>query len=126
MPFPESPRVVFQQNPIEQVVCQLRFPTILDIAATEPAVFQERIRNAYPLYERQEASALPREVAGLASSLSVSVPQDVTHNFATEDGQRTIALNRDFIAISERHYRQWEDFLTEFVRAQQAFEAIYR
>jgi len=33
------------------VVCQLRFPRILKINEKQPADFQERIRDKYPLYQ---------------------------------------------------------------------------
>ena len=54
MPFPESERVVFRRNTLAEVICQLRFPPILEIAAKDPAAFQEQIRAEYPLYQRNQ------------------------------------------------------------------------
>jgi uncharacterized protein (TIGR04255 family) len=46
MTFPEdSPRVIYGRNPLEQVICQIRFPTILKIDTELPAAFQEQIRS---------------------------------------------------------------------------------
>src|ERR1051325_695098 len=101
MPFPERPRAIFEQNPIAKVICQLRFPPILEISTTQPAEFQKRLRADYPLYGRQEAMGLPKEIAPLVSGIPLSVPQAILHNFSTADSKRTIALNSDFLALSE-------------------------
>jgi hypothetical protein len=41
--FPPSSRVVYRRAPLIEVVCQLRFPTLLSIESKPPADFQERI-----------------------------------------------------------------------------------
>src|SRR5690349_8063160 len=53
MPFPESPRVIYNHNPLESVVAQLRFPIILAVETDAPAGFQNRIRAEYPLFGEQ-------------------------------------------------------------------------
>jgi uncharacterized protein (TIGR04255 family) len=126
MPFPESPRVVFEQNPIAEVICQLRFPSILEVSASEPAAFQAKLRAEYPLYERQDASAVPKEIADLLAAVPFKAPHDVTHRFSTEDSKRTVALNRDFLAVSESHYIEWDLFSREVERAKAALEDIYQ
>src|SRR6266852_706318 len=47
-PFPEFTRVIYQRNPLVEVVCQLRFSPILRIDTDPPAEFQDRIRSAFP------------------------------------------------------------------------------
>ena len=54
MAFPPSDRVVFEENTIEEVICQLRFPPILAIVSDVPAAFQERVREKYPLYKQED------------------------------------------------------------------------
>ena len=48
MPFPEAKRIIYRKNPLDQVICQLRFPPILKIDAEVPAKFQDRIRGDFP------------------------------------------------------------------------------
>ena len=50
--FSECERVNYAKAQLAEVICQLRFPTILRIGASEPAEFQERIREDYPRYSR--------------------------------------------------------------------------
>lgn len=50
MPIPSSERIVFQRHPIREVICQLRYPTILRLKTEPPAEFQERVQADYPEY----------------------------------------------------------------------------
>jgi uncharacterized protein (TIGR04255 family) len=126
-PFPSSPRVVYGRNPLVEVICQLRFPTILEIAAKEPADFQERVRESYPLYKGPEAGVVPRELAEVLSRLPIQMTaEDNSHKFAAAESERLITLARDFVAVTEKKYRRWEQFRDEIVRAKDALEEIYR
>lgn len=126
MPFPQSDRLLFQKNPLAEVVCQLRFPPILSIASAEPASFQDKIRDEYPLYERTEEIRIPQEIESLVRNLPVQLASGINHKFATADNQRTISLTRDFIAYSDLNYKRWEDFHARLIRAVNALEAIYK
>ena len=53
--FSQEERCIYGNNQLMEVICQLRFPTILSIDAKEPADFQDAIRDVFPQYEvRQE------------------------------------------------------------------------
>lgn len=129
MPFPHSKRVVYKTNPIVQVVCQLRFPTILAINAEPPARFQEQVRKDYPLYEKEDPMpGLPTEIAGLLSQLPLSmVPGTPIHKFLTPDSKRFISLANEWVALTEGQssYTRWEGFAAEVKRAQEALEKVY-
>jgi uncharacterized protein (TIGR04255 family) len=124
--FPESDRIDFRQNPLVEVICQLRFPTILTIASELPAAFQEQVREAYPVYERDPTSlSVPAPIANLISEFSMGGAELVVHRFISDDGNTTIALSKDFIAVSQLDYTDWQRFRAEVDRAKRALEAIY-
>lgn len=129
MPFPESKRVVFRENPLKGVICQLRFPTILKIGVEPPARFQDKIRSSYPLYSREDTfQNLPKEIANILEQLRIPLPfqtQAPTHKFATEDEFRFISLNPEFIAVTENRYQRWEHFRAEIERAKMTVEEEY-
>lgn len=130
MLFPESPRVVYQNNPLEEVLCQLRFPAILQISTVDPAGFQNRIRDRYPLYTRQEEvgfpKEIPKEIAEVLAHLPFPKPsEDIIHKFLIDDSSRLISLTRGFLAITDRKYRRWEDFSAEVLLAMSALEEEY-
>jgi uncharacterized protein (TIGR04255 family) len=131
MPFPETPRVVYQNNPLEEVVCQLRFPEILQISTVDPAGFQNMIRDRYPLYARQEEAGLPKGLPKVVADIFTHIPlpkpgEDIVHKFLVEDSSRFISLARGFLAVTERNYTRWESFSEEVARAMDALEQEYR
>lgn len=128
-PFPSSPRVVYAQNPLIEVLCQLRFPTILQISADEPAKFQNDLRPEYPLYELINPlglpSNLPPQVAQILGQFGQNTPS--VHTFSMAEREFSVSLASDFIAVAaaEAQYRSWEQFTTELRRAKQSLEAHY-
>ena len=129
MPIPDSPREIYNHNPLKEVLVQLRFPTILRVESETPAQFQNKIRREYPLYEEASSnSGLPKEISDVLNALSIPIlpkqtPQN--HNFITEDRSRFISLNQDFLAVTEKKYTQWECFRNEIILAEEAFRNIY-
>lgn len=128
MSFPESKRIVFAENPLVEVICQLSFPSILAIAAEAPVAFQEAIRAEYPQYSRVDGIGnYPPEIANIIAALPVPVPLDsVTHRFASADGTTTVSLGREFVAVATNSYTEWHGLRREIERAKAALEEIYR
>ena len=42
--FSNEERMIYAKRQLVEVICQLRFPEILSIDASEPAAFQDRIQ----------------------------------------------------------------------------------
>lgn len=127
MPFPESDREIYERNPLKEVICQFRFPTILQITAEIPTAFQNEIRKEYPIYTEQppEISA-PPEIASLIKSLPIPKGiQQPVHKFSNEDETRFISLNQGFLGFSDRDYRRWESFKDSVQAAEEAFRLVY-
>ena len=108
MVFPESPRVIYRDNPLEEVVCQVRFPAILKITET-PIDFQERIRDRFPLLEQRPAIDLPPDIPSEMAKIMASRIGNVAH-FLSRDKVWDAALYRDFLALSCKTYVKWEEF----------------
>jgi uncharacterized protein (TIGR04255 family) len=129
MGFPEAPRVFYENNPLDEVVCQLRFPPILKIETEIPSAFQERIRTTFPFYESKSLSpVLAGLPADLASTLFKRFPlgkSQLAHEFTSADKQWTLSLTRDFIALTCRQYRNWEDFKAHLQPALQSLLDLY-
>jgi uncharacterized protein (TIGR04255 family) len=129
MPFPSTPRVIYRNNPLAEVICQLRFPPILQISSEEPAQFQGLIRADYPLYEVEGLDAgLPKEFSELLGGIPFPKIADAgsTHKFLAEDRSRLISLTREFVAATDTKYRRWEVFREEIARAKRAVESTYK
>ena len=59
MLFSDRPRTHYEKPLAHEVICQLRFPSILTINSVEPADFQEAIRPEFPPYARRQDAAPP-------------------------------------------------------------------
>ncbi len=126
MPFPASDRVVYERNPLEQVICQLRFPSILKIASQEPSEFQDLVREKYPLYEHTPSGPdLPEQFRDVVSKLGVDFGGEGKHEFRSENEEQTIALTKDFLALTDSAYKRWEQFVNEMNATKSAFETVY-
>ena len=132
MPFPSSQREIYAVNPLNEVVCQIRYPAVLEISATSPAQFQNAIRDTYPWYEEQKSSGglpsvgLPKEVADFLATMPFPpIGQSLEHHFSAEDRSRSISLTQEFIAVIEHQYTKWEDFQKEVQLAELVLRDTY-
>ena len=131
MLFPDTQRVEYTNNPLDEVICQIRFPSILKIGATPPSEFQDRIRTLFPLYEEQDDGGIPvpQQVKDILSGAGLEgmFPTQTSrlHRFLSEDELRSVSLQTNFLAFTVKDYRRWQDFRErlEFVESQ--FRCIY-
>lgn len=132
MPFPAKNRVVFGKNPLDQVICQIRFPPILKIDTEVPADFQERIRQEFPEFSEKIEINLDLthdKNSPISSEMIpkvVKAPGTKNYEFSSEDNIWKINLTRNFVALSTSHYERWELFKGKLVPAFQALQDIYK
>ena len=118
MLFSDHPRTIYQNAPAHEVICQLRFPTILSINNTEPAGFQEEIRDTFPQYARRQDAPPP--------GAGPDQKPVTNYHFLSEDGRWKLNLTQDFIALSTLRYPGWEEFAHYLDRPLAAFIRLYR
>lgn len=130
--FPETPRAEYENNPLEEVICQIKFPSILKIGTTRPADFQDQIRHLFPIYEEQSDGGMPipaelRGMLGDSGLENLLPPQTQRHyRFSTDDELRSVALQTDFIALSSKNYKNWVDFREQLELVEHEFRSLYR
>jgi uncharacterized protein (TIGR04255 family) len=123
--FPSSPRVIYHNCPLVEVICQLRFPPVLRIETAPPAELQERVRSVFPLFESARAGELPPlppPIAQLMGQKGIAT----AYSFLTEDRSMTLSLSRESIALSTGTYSRWEDFRQRLQEPLRSFIEIYR
>ena len=127
MLFSDRPRSHYPNAPIHEVICQLRFPTILTINTVEPADFQEAIREAFPQYARRQ-DVTPPKVSGLGgpNPKVEQQPPVANYHFLSADGKWKLNLTKDFIALSTLRYTGWEDFAHHLDKPLAAFIKLYK
>ena len=115
--LPEKKReFVYEKNPLVEVICQLRFPTILSIETAQPAEFQDAIRENFPRY--------------MVNTERIPTPQGLSevknHAFISADGRYKINISKDFISISTMAYTDWRTFADKFDEPLGHFISIYK
>ena len=127
MLFSDRPRSHYSNSQLREVICQLRFPTILTINNVEPADFQEMIRNEFPQYFRREESPAPK-ISGYGTPNARLEPQSsiTNYHFVSADGLWKLNLTRDFISLATLKYSDWETFARYLDRPLAAFIQLYK
>lgn len=117
MPMSDNKRkFVYEKNTLVEVICQLRFPTILSIETSQPAEFQDAIREEFPRY--------------VVNTERIPSPQGVTevknHAFISADGRYKINISQNFVSISTMTYTDWQSFAEKLDEPLSHFISIYK
>ncbi len=126
MAFPDAERVFYQKNPLAEVICQIRFPSILKIDTESPTEFQEEIRRRFPYYKMKATLKFPDELAKLVVKEVPLPPGGTAHEFTSKDKNWSLSLTRGFLAIVCREYSQWEDFKDWLQEPLEIFLQLYK
>ncbi len=123
----DYPAPHFERNQLVEVICQLRFPTILSIDAREPADFQESIRSMFPRYAVRKEQLPPKLIgAGTPNAKLESISPINNYHFVSMDGRWKLNLTKNFIALSTVTYPGWEKFAGQFDLPLAEFIRIYQ
>lgn len=132
MPFKEVERVKFKNNSLTNVICQLRFPTILEIEKEVPSNFQNLIAGRF--FDVNIALDMPEPVdmrfdVGQQISFGVSLNrvQQPRKNycFYSSDSNYVVNLTRNFLSLSTQNYDRWENFREVMKYVLDAFVKVY-
>ena len=126
MQFPDSPRVLYNKNPLMGVTCQFNFSPILQIDTEIPAAFQERIRHQYPVLQETRGVPLPPELVSVVGAQVAF--GNATYQFRDDTPERavwTVSLTRYALSFSTSKYNQWEEFRERLTLPLQAFVELY-
>ena len=123
--FPHKDEIPLSSPPLTEVVCQVRFPPILQIAQDLPGAFQEGIRRRFPQLEVEQGVEIvaPRLLEG-GEPLARTKPR--VFRFKSEDEQANVSLAVDFYALSYNQYRHWSDFAADLQLVQETMMDVYK
>ena len=124
--FSQEPRCRYHNNPLGEVICQLRFPQILAISANLPVEFQEAIRSHFPRYSVQTEPVPPKLIGTPGNFTIQNQPGIQNYQFLSEDGVWRVNLTSSFISLACTRYRSWEEFAGMLDHPLAAFIRIYK
>jgi len=120
MRFPDVPRVIYGENPLSEVVCQVRFPRLLLLDERVPVAFQKEVGDSFPNVETRETSNVVVSGGGIPLP---NIDRRIIYDFKSQSGDFVVSLCSDFIAFRSTEYRRWEDF---FAQVKLGVESLYR
>ncbi len=124
--FFDRDRYLYRKAQLIEVICQLRFPTILSISAREPVDFQEAIRRDFPQYQRLMEQPKPR-LSGGSGNYRVEEAQPITnYQFISADGKWKVNLTNSFVSLATHAYTTWEDMAAKLDLVLAQFIPIYQ
>lgn len=124
--FSDENRCLYRRNPLAEVICQLRFPTILTIESKIPAEFQDAIRDEFPQFQRRQERPAPK-LTGAPGKFSLEdQPALTNYQFASADGVWRVNLTSGFLSLTCSRYTCWEDFAKKLDKPLAAFIRIYK
>lgn len=121
--FPQQEDVRLQRAPLEEVICQVRFPPVLRIASEQPSAFQEWVRERFPQLEVEQGMVMRMEPLG--TSPPSAKPEPRIFRFKSPDGHTVVSLALNFYALSTTFYTHWRDFLELLQLVNQAACEVY-
>jgi uncharacterized protein (TIGR04255 family) len=120
--FPAVEDVHLENAPVREVICQVRFPTILRITREEPVEFQERIRKRFPVLEAERQVVI--ETEGMKPGGRAKFPPTV-FRFHNRNRTQSVSLAPDFYALSVTDYKHWTDFSACLDHIARAAQEVY-
>ena len=113
------PARIFERNPLQVVVAQVRFHPILRVAQTV-VDFQERVRHSFPTYQQQQVQTVePKGPAGFQVKLE---PQFV---FSDPRALATLYLSNTSLTLESRQHRDRAAFHARMASALDAFLTVH-
>jgi uncharacterized protein (TIGR04255 family) len=122
--FPSVPEIKLKNAPVREVICQVKFPTILKINQDVPTDFQDLIRGRFPEFSQEQGWKinLPDEKQPPGSFLEFG---SRTFRFRSINSEAGATLSVNFFAVTSTQYKHWHEFIKDFQLVQRAFEEIY-
>ncbi|MBN2497436.1 MAG: TIGR04255 family protein [Deltaproteobacteria bacterium] len=120
--LPDCPQVTFEEPPLQEVVCQLRFHQILKIVTMMPADFQDLIRKEFPVHVQEHGV----QVAVAGGQPIMAATNEPTWQFRSADDKWLVSLASSFIALKTTAYSDFDGFLNQLLPVVQAFETTYQ
>lgn len=110
-------RVVYDHNPLAEVLCQVRFDR-MDLEEQSCAGFHRAVvESGYPVVWTEEGAEITVHFGGAeASEVRRESPARV-HHFASEDHALRISHSSEFVALTCTRYVSWADYKPRMLHA---------
>lgn len=105
--------VILKKNSLIQVVCMLRFPSLLEIEQNLPVNFQKPLRDLFP---KSAQTQEPDDTVNINLPPANRMPgafilqQRKNYQFTSSDTLSSVGLTKDYVAVMTSAYSGWDNF----------------
>ena len=99
---PEHAPKEYTSNLIAQAICEIRFPTLLELETEQPVAFQKALRKEYPLYDKT-VTVVP--IIG-----SSEAEKATGHTFSSLDRRWRVGVRSGSISLDTNQYMNYGEF----------------
>jgi uncharacterized protein (TIGR04255 family) len=122
-------RVIYENNPLAEVICQIQFGRIDDLSDVEKTVLKEEFTTVgYSAFSEEVSLVFTQEIIFNSTQSptpeSVAFPQVSLHHFSTEDGVWRVTISSEFVALACSKYSGWDEFLPRMLEAVRILTAL--
>lgn len=126
MKIKQSPRVFYKNNPLVEVLCQIRFDRVLSLVNSAPEAFQRKFSDKYPhLKVEQVANFQVTFGGGQALENSAQAAAPPIYHFFSKDRTFKVSVNAEFLTVGCEVYERWEIFRESVLEVVNGFLEIY-
>lgn len=119
--IPKQKYRVYDRNPLDTVIVQVRFEPILRISAgDEIPTFQEAVRSSFPAFAQKQIQSLEVSLPN-----QVQVQQDQVFQFVRKSDSCKVELLKDNISISARNHASREQLVKDVNTVTKALSDTY-
>jgi uncharacterized protein (TIGR04255 family) len=118
MKFPDRTRVLYEANPLVDVICHFDFPRVLAIDNELPVDFQKALVTRYPLLETRTARSESEKSEDTGE-------RRLIYEFSSANNENVILLGSDFLGVRAFKYERWEVFREAIETAIRTLLATY-
>ena len=112
--FKEYEDLPLESPPVREVICQVRFAPLLEIAQKLPTDFQRELRTHYPDFKIRQSVGL-----------EAGQPLPRAYEFISPNELSTASLGFNFLSLTTKEYSHWTNFIEEVEFLLQKFISSY-
>lgn len=124
MKIAPNERVRYRNNPLAEVLCQVRFSGLENTEALPIEVMQSAFEGAGYTVKTEEQT-LGFVLTGEAGKAPVAsqAPASKIHHFSTSDNIWRFSIHHDFLTLTCTKYQSWEEFLPRMIAGSEILTA---
>lgn len=116
--FPSVAHIQLENPPLTEVICQVRFPAILQISPEDISMYQKAVREQFPRYAVEQQIGIELLAQNASSRKKI-------HRFRDKANETTLSFSDDFFSVNTTKYQGWKHFANNLGLASDVMLSVF-